>query len=149
MNLRILALAAVAVPLLGCDVELVQRYPRRGAVMVVEPAPVMVAQPAPPPIMVVQPAPPPVVMVAPPPPPPPPAVMVVQPAPVVVEEGAVVGGVVVVEPAAADYVLIGGEWYFWHPGFRAWVHAHRGRGWRPRGEFHEYHGWGEHPMYRR
>jgi hypothetical protein len=76
--------------------------------------------------------------------------VIVQPAPVYVEEGAVVGGVVVVAPAVIDsYVSIGGEWYYWNPGFRFWVHAHRPYGWHPRGDMRVYNGWGEHPMYRR
>jgi hypothetical protein len=75
-------------------------------------------------------------------------VVVVQPAPTYIEEGSIVGGVVVVEPAGVDgYVLIGSDWFYWHPGFHCWVRAHRPYGWRPRGGMHIYHGWGEHPMY--
>jgi hypothetical protein len=76
------------------------------------------------------------------------AVVVAQPAPVIVEEGAMVGGVVVVAPAlVSDYVSIGGGWYYWHPGLRCWVHAHRSRDWHPAASAHIYHSWGEHPMY--
>jgi hypothetical protein len=85
--------------------------------------------------------------------PPPPGPVVVQPAPVYaaptyVEEGAVVNGVVIVAPPVIDgYILIGGEYYYWHPGFRCWVHARRGREWHPGHEVHIYHDWHEHPMY--
>jgi hypothetical protein len=155
MNLRIVAVVVLALPMVGCDVVFVDRYPRRG-VVVVQPAPVVVAQPAPPPTVVMTAPPPAPAVVAAPPPLAPgtvvvqPAPVVVQPAPVYVEEGAVVNGVVVAEPVGVDsYVLIDGGWYYWHPGFRCWVHAHRPYGWRPRGDMHVYHGWGEHPMYRR
>jgi hypothetical protein len=110
MNLRFLAVSALALPMVGCVVR---------------------AQPA---AVVVAPA---------------PAPVVVQPAPTYVEEGAVVNGVVVAPIEVDSYVLIGGDWFYWNPGFHCWVHAHRGYGWRPRGEARVYHGWGEHPMYRR
>lgn len=85
-----------------------------------------------------------------------PAAVVAQPAPVVVarsapayvEEGAVIRGAVVVAPRHVDgYVSINGGWYYWHPDFHAWVHAHPPRGWHPGGDVHVYHDWSEHPMY--
>ena len=82
--------------------------------------------------------------------PPPPGPVVVQPAPAYVEEGAVVNGVVVVTPPVIDsYVLIGGQYYYWHPGLRCWVHVRRGPEWHPGGDVHIYHEWHEHPMYER
>jgi hypothetical protein len=72
-----------------------------------------------------------------------------EPPPGVVEEGAAVDGVVVAAPeTVSEYVFIGSGWYYWHPGFHCWVHAHRGYDWRPTGGVHIYHSWGEHPMYR-
>ena len=68
-------------------------------------------------------------------------------APAYVEEGATVGGVVVVPAPVDSYVVIGGEWYYWHPALRCWVHAHRAAAWHPGPEVRVYRSWGEHPMY--
>ena len=146
MNWRVFVAAALATALCGCDVMVVERYPRRYApVMVVQPAPVVVAQPYPGSV-----APPPPVAVAPPPPGTAPPPVVIQPTPVVMEEGAVVGNAVVVAPAVVDgYVLVDGEWYYWYPSFGCWVHLHRPYGWWPGRGIRVYHGWGEHPRYRR
>jgi len=82
-------------------------------------------------------------------PPPPPPVVVYQAAPTYVEEGSVYGGVVVAPVDPGEYVFMGGAYYYWNPGLRIWVHAHRGEGWRPgpRARIHER--WEEHPMYHR
>lgn len=153
--------------LAGCDGVIVVDRPYRrpppvvyyqpAPVVVYQPAPVVVAQPAPgpgqPAPVVAQPAPagqavP--VVVQPAPVPGQPAPVAVQPAPVVVEEGVVYGGVVVAEPAGmADYVFIGGGWYYWHPGLHVWVHANRPGNWRPGAGARVYHGWAEHPVYHR
>ena len=139
MNAKMIVLPLLALTMAGCEgVIVADRYPRRRVVyvertayVVAQPAPVVVAQPGqvvPPPGATVVPAP---------------------PTPVIIEEGATVNNVVVVAPATMDsYVLVGDEWYFWHPGLMCWVHAHRAMGWRPGPEIHVYHGWGEHPMYR-
>jgi hypothetical protein len=134
MRVKSIAALGLVVLLAGCDVVVMDRPYRRPVVY--QPAPVLV-QPAPAPVY----APPPGPVVAAPP------AVVAQPAPAYVEEGSVVGGVVVTEPVGVDYVLVGGGWYYWHPGLHVWVHATRGAGWRPRGRV--YTSWGAHPMYRR
>jgi hypothetical protein len=74
--------------------------------------------------------------------------VVAEPPPAYVDEGAVVNGVVVTPPTEIDsYVFIGGDWFYWSPGFHCWVRAHRGAGWHPREGAHVYHQWHEHPMY--
>ena len=126
MNARMILPPLMGAMLIGCEGVIVASGPPRRAVIVAEPAPVVVA-----------------------PDPPAPEPVVVAPAPTYVEEGAVVGGVVVVAPPEVDgYILIGGEWYYWHPGVRCWVHAHRAVGWHPGPSIRIYRGWHEHPMYR-
>ena len=122
MNAKWLALAALGAMSIGCEGVIVASGPPRRAVIVAQPAPVVVD---------------------------PPEAVVVAPAPAYVEEGAIVGDVVVVAPPAIDsYILIGGEWYYWHPVAHCWVHAHRAVGWHPGPSIRIYHGWHEHPMYR-
>jgi hypothetical protein len=133
MNAKVLVLPLLGAVLIGCEGDFYAERPRRHreVVVVERPAQVVVVQPAP---------------VA---PSPAPGVVAPAPAPLVVEEGATVGNVVVIAPATVDsYILIDGEWYYWHPGFQCWVHAHRGMGWRPGPEVRIYRGWSEHPMYR-
>jgi hypothetical protein len=75
---------------------------------------------------------------------------VAAPAPAFVEEGTLVGGVVVAEPVGlTDYVLVGGAWYYYHPGLRVWVHARHPGNWHPHAGVHVYNSWAEHPRYRR
>jgi len=64
--------------------------------------------------------------------------------PVVLEEGVGVGGAVFVEPPVGiDYVLIGGRYAYFHPGFNRWYY--RPAGWRVPVGVHvrEAHGFGE------
>lgn len=130
MSTKLLAVLSLVWLLSGCEGVVVVDRPhhRPRPVVVYQTAPVVVAQPAP---VAVQPAP----------------VVVVQPAPTYVEEGAVVGGVVVAEPAAIEgYVLLGGGWYYWHPGLHVWVHSGHPGNWHPE-HGRVYRGWAEHPMY--
>jgi hypothetical protein len=148
MNVKPLALAVVALGLVGCDgaVFVGRPHPRREVVVYREPGPVYRPGPA---AVVVTPAPGPVyapapgVVYAPAPGP------VYAAAPVTYEEGAVVNGVVVVEPqGVTDYVFMNGGYYYWHPGLGIWVHARRDAGWRPGGGIHVYGSFAEHPAYR-
>ena len=122
MKLELLGVDGLAAAFSGCSGAVYVGHPYRPAPVVYQPAPAVVYQPGP--------------------------VVVAQPAPVYVEEGAMGGGVVVAAPMAVDgYVQIGGGWYYWHPGARTWVRAHRPDGWHPPREVRVYHGWAEHPMY--